>query len=212
MLYKTDQYIPPPGTVPFCACASTKKQNKNRRNGTKDTDIWDANPLAADYNDDSEIRSSLRSSKKDLRASLRASLRSSNRIAPKELRSSLIAINDDGTDVTGRHTTMAQMPTGFEEPAAWPRTSADITTAWLDTVIPGAAAAGGIKSFEVNPVGQGAIADGFKVSMVCNNGMPPPQLAGGAVVLKLSKDDPDIAFNNRRCATANSAALFQLST
>ena len=58
-----------------------------------------------------------------------------------------------------------------EEPAAakpsFPATKDDISIEWLDTVVPGAAEAGGIKSFEVEPVGQGVDTCFRELYLVC---------------------------------------------
>lgn len=68
----------------------------------------------------------------------------------------------------------------------------------MDEVFPGAVDAGGVASFEVTSVGQGVIADGFKVT---------PTFAGdgskalSSVVLKLSKEDPDTRVANKNLCT-----------
>ena len=63
----------------------------------------------------------------------------------------------------------------------------------LDEIIPGAADAGGVTGYEVTPVGQGVIADGFKVT-VAYAGDATKALP--AVVLKLSKDDAATKLEN----------------
>ena len=74
---------------------------------------------------------------------------------------------------------------------SFPATNDDISIEWLDTVVPGAAEAGGVKSFEVEPVGQGVIGDAFKISVsFAKEGGTP------AVVLKMSKDDETLRKEN----------------
>lgn len=78
-------------------------------------------------------------------------------------------------------------------PESWPATTGAVTSAWLDTVVPGAADAGGVSSFTVEPVGQGMIADAFKFTLSFAGDASKSR---AAVVIKFSKDDATVCMEN----------------
>ena len=83
--------------------------------------------------------------------------------------------------------------------SAWTQAISPAAGAGLNTVVPGASDAGGVASFAVAPVGQGAVADAFRVSLTYSSAGAS---ACRAVVLKLSKADAGVRATNLPLCTS----------